>query len=66
MTEATTTPLPEYKTACGGILKDPTDYPSAEYQGETIYFCTRACMRVFKENPISFMAGEVAHPLDDD
>lgn len=66
MTEVTAAPQPVYKTACGGILKDPTNYPSAEYHGETIYFCTRACRRVFKENPVSFMAGEVEHPIEED
>lgn len=53
----------EYKTACGGILKAPTNYPSAVYQGERIYFCTLACLRVFEQVPDPFMAGEVEHPL---
>ena len=66
MTETTATPMPEYKTACGGKLKDPTDYPSAIYRGEQVYFCTRACLRVFEENPDAFMAGEVEHPLEED
>lgn len=55
-----------FKTACGGTLKDPNQYPSAEYQGERIYFCTRACLRVFLESPDAFMAGEVEHPLEED
>ena len=59
-------PQPEYKTACGGTIKDPAKYPIATYLGETIYFCTSACLRVFKENPGAFMAGEVEHPLDED
>lgn len=54
------------KTACGGKLKDITGYPSAFYQGERIYFCTRACLRVFEQDPDPFMAGEVAHPLDEE
>ena len=66
MTETTVTSLPEYRTACGGTIKDPTKYPSADYRGETIYFCTRACLRVFKEDPNAFMAGEVEHPTEED
>lgn len=57
---------PVYYTACGGKLKDPTNYPSAEYRGERVYFCTRACLRAFEQNPDAFMAGEVEHPLDGD
>jgi len=62
----TTPTSPEYKTACGGTIKDPTKYPSADYRGETIYFCTRACLRVFIEDPNAFMAGEVEHPSNED
>ena len=54
------------KTQCGGILTEPEKYPSADYQGQRVYFCTRACLRVFLENPDGFMAGEVEHPLDED
>ena len=66
LTQTTPTPLPEYKTACEGKLKDPANYPSADYRGEQIYFCTRACLRVFELDPDSFMAGEVEHPLEED
>ncbi len=41
-------------------------YPSADYRGERIYFCTRACLRVFEQDPDPFMAGEVEHPLEED
>ena len=54
------------KTQCGGILTEPEKYPSADYQGRRVYFCTRACLRVFLENPNGFMSGEVEHPLDED
>lgn len=57
---------PIAKTVCGGKIKDPADFPSANYQGERIYFCTRACLRVFEENPDPFIAGEIEHPLDDE
>lgn len=54
------------KTACGGRLQDTTGYPSAIYHGERIYFCTRACLRVFEQDPDPFMVGDVVHPLDED
>lgn len=54
------------KTACGGKLTDTRGYPSAEYRGERVYFCTDACLRKFNENPEAFMAGEIDHPLDED
>lgn len=66
MTETAVTSLPEYKTTCGGTIKDPTNYPSVMYRGERIYFCTRACLRVFEQDPDSFMAGEVEHPTEED
>jgi YHS domain-containing protein len=66
LTEPTPTQIPEYKTACGGKLKDPTKYPSADYRGEQVYFCTRACLRVFEQDPDAFMAGDMEHPLEED
>ena len=66
MTEPIAAPTPEYKTACGGRLKDPANYPGAVYRGEQVYFCTRACLRVFEQEPDSFMAGEVEHPVEED
>ncbi len=50
-------------TACGGILRDPENYPRAEYRGEQVYFCTRACLRAFEQSPDAFMAGEIEHPV---
>ena len=58
--------LPEFKTACGGKLKDPGNYPSAIYRGERIYFCTRACLRVFEKDPDPFMSGEIEHPIHEE
>lgn len=66
MTQPILTLPPEYKTACGGELKDLSKYPSVIYRGERIYFCTRACLRVFEQDPDPFMAGEVEHPLEED
>jgi YHS domain-containing protein len=53
------------KTACGGELKDPMNFPSAIYRGEQIYFCTIACPRAFEQNPDPFMAGKIEHSIDD-
>jgi YHS domain-containing protein len=41
----------EFKTVCGGSVKDPSQYPSTEYRGKQIYFCTQACLRVFELDP---------------
>ena len=57
-------PQPEYKTACGGKIKDLSKFPSADYRGEKIYFCIQACLEVFLLNPDPFMAGEIEHPLE--
>jgi YHS domain-containing protein len=56
----------EYKTVCGGVIKDPENYPSAIYHGERLYFCTHACLRVFEQNPDPFLAGNVEHPLEEE
>jgi YHS domain-containing protein len=66
LTETIPVPPPEYKTACGSNLNDPAGYPSAIHRGSRVYFCTRACLRVFEQDPDAFMAGEVEHPLDED
>lgn len=66
MPEPDDTLVPEYKTACGGTLKDPKNYPSAEFNGELVYFCIKACLHVFREDPDAFMAGDVEHPKMDD
>jgi len=57
---------PQFKTACGGKIKDPTKFPSAEYRGERVYFCTQACLRVFLLDPDPFMAGNIEHPTGED
>jgi YHS domain-containing protein len=61
-----TEPEPIYKTACGGTLRDPSNYLSALYHDDQVYFCTRACRRVFEKDPDSFMAGKVEHPFEED
>jgi len=61
-----TTPEPTILSVCGGKLKDPENYPSGEYNGERVYFCTRACLRAFEQNPDGFMNGEVDHPSDEE
>ncbi len=54
------------KTVCGGKIKDPEKYPNAEYHGEMVYFCNKACLHAFEQNPEAFMAGEIEHPLEDE
>ena len=54
---------PIAKTACGGKLKDTAGFPDAVYHGEQVYFCTRACLHAFEQNPDAFMAGEIEHPI---
>ncbi|MEW5939019.1 MAG: hypothetical protein AB1750_05115 [Chloroflexota bacterium] len=56
----------EYPTACGGHLREPGDHPSAEFEGRRVYFCTRACLRVFESDPERFMAGEIPHPIEEE
>jgi YHS domain-containing protein len=63
MTETNET---EIQTACGGVIKDPSKYPIAEYQGKQVYFCTQACLRAYKQDPDRFMAGEIEHPIDEE
>ena len=65
----TITPNPEVsitKTACGGVLQDPSGYPSAMFKGELVYFCNNACLKAFMQAPEAFMAGEIEHPLEDE
>ena len=54
------------RTACGGTLEDTNGYPSVMYRGERVYFCTKACLSVFEQDPDRFMAGEVEHPIDEE
>ncbi len=55
----------QIKSACGGSLKDPSLYPSADFHGETVYFCNTACLNAFLKSPEAFMAGEVEHPEEE-
>ena len=49
-------------TYAGGKFTDPAKYPSAEYKGKRVYFCTEACRKAFEQAPDQFMAGEIEHP----
>lgn len=55
----------EIKSACGGDLNDPSQYPNAMFNGERVYFCNATCLKAFLLAPEAFMAGEVEHPLED-
>jgi hypothetical protein len=50
------------KTACGGVLKDATNFPVAFYNDRIVYFCNSACLGVYLNHPDAFMAGEIEHP----
>lgn len=64
--QANSSSQPEIKTVCGGGIQDISKFPDAEYKGEKVYFCTRACLKAFLSSPDAFMAGEVEHPLEQD
>ncbi len=50
-TEAPFTPL----TVCGRVMTaDAKWYPKAEYQGQTVYFCTGFCLEAFRNDPNRF------------
>ena len=53
-------------TACGGTVKNPERYPSADFHGEKVIFCTPACLRAFESDPERFMTGEIEHPVDEE
>jgi YHS domain-containing protein len=53
-----------FETVCGEKIEDPRDFPSAEYDGKTVYFCTKRCLAAFETDPDRFIAGEIEHPLD--
>ena len=66
MTQPQPEPAELAVTACGGTLRDPENYPYADYRGKRVYFCTRGCLRAFEQDPDAFMAGEIEHPEGDD
>ncbi len=45
-----------FVTLCGRIFHntDPQYFPSAQYRGRTIYFCTDSCLGAFKADPERF------------
>lgn len=57
-------PDQEIETVCGGVIENPEDFPTAEYKGKKVYFCTLGCLRAFEKSPDRFIAGEIEHPLD--
>jgi hypothetical protein len=53
---------PTPKTACGGTLKDATNFPFAFYNDRKVHFCNSACLEAYLKDPDAFMAGEIEHP----
>jgi YHS domain-containing protein len=45
-----------FVTLCGRIFydTDPQYFPSSEYRGRTIYFCTESCLGAFRADPERF------------
>ncbi len=57
---------PMTKTVCGSEIREPDKYPSSLYRGETVYFCTGACLKAFLGDPDRFISGEIEHPEDNE
>jgi YHS domain-containing protein len=53
-------------TACGGFLREEGEHPSVVHRGKRIYFCRKACYRVYLTDPERFMKGQIPHPLEED
>jgi YHS domain len=44
-----------FHTLCKRVFRaDPTYFPSTEYRGKTIYFCTETCLDAFLADPERF------------
>jgi hypothetical protein len=44
-----------FHTVCKRVFRANPDYfPSAEYHGKTIYFCTESCLQAFLADPERF------------
>jgi YHS domain-containing protein len=54
------------KTVCGSEIREPDTYPSSLYRGETVYFCTGACLKAFLGDQDRFISGEIEHPTEDE
>jgi YHS domain-containing protein len=66
MTQPESSGEPVAFTVCGGKIYDLDRFPSALYRGQPVYFCTRACLRVFRSDPERFIAGEIEHPTEEE
>jgi YHS domain-containing protein len=56
----------ELQTVCGGKMDEPEKFPHSSFHGKKVFFCTHACLQAFESDPEGFMAGEIAHPDEDD
>ena len=36
------------------------------YRRRRVYFCRKACLRVYKTDPEQFMRGQISHPLEEE
>ncbi len=50
--------LVRFVTLCGRTFHntDPRYFPSAEYRGRILYFCTQSCLGAFRADPARFYA----------
>jgi YHS domain-containing protein len=46
----------ELKTVCGDVITNVGELPSAEYNGETVYFCGEECLKNFEAGPDKYIA----------
>ncbi len=56
MIEQNAIPVQSFHTACGEVITNPDDYPSAIHNGKRVYFCTAACLEAFQTDPKHCMA----------
>jgi len=59
MSKDETPPTPAQKPVCATVCHrvltvDSVWVPQAEYQGQTLYFCTEACLEAFCADPERF------------
>ena len=54
-----------FRTLCGRtFVSDPAYFQSAEYKGQTVYFCTEYCLDAFRRDPERF-AKVHSHPSEE-
>jgi YHS domain-containing protein len=44
---------------CGAVVDDDAA-PKTEWAGQTYYFCSKACLELFKRDPAEYLGGRIA------